>query len=81
MMFLIFGQFWNQTTLTNDWQQIGGTATHEQDAFQFAEGFCHAYKVNVKVHGRNQIWYFSHGDTWVGERRILPRQGDKPLVA
>lgn len=53
-MFLIFGQFWNQTRHTWDWQQIGGNSASEDDAHQYAEGFAKTYGVCSKVLGRHQ---------------------------
>jgi hypothetical protein len=48
-MLLIFGQFWNQTRLSWDWQRIGGTPTSDSDAHQFAYGFALSYGVACKV--------------------------------
>lgn len=52
-MFLVFGQFWNQTRSTWDWQQIGGAAISETDAKQYAEGFAKTYGVPSKVVGKD----------------------------
>ena len=48
-MFVIYGQFWNQTRLSWDWQQIGGTPTNREDAHEFAHGFAQSYNVPTKV--------------------------------
>lgn len=57
-MFLIFGQFHNQTKDSWDWQQIGGFCTNELDAVQFAEGFAINYRMTVKVTGRHETLMF-----------------------
>jgi hypothetical protein len=54
-MFLIYGQFWNQTRLTWDWQQIGGVCLIEDDADQFAYGFAVSYGIPAKVIGRKGV--------------------------
>lgn len=51
-MFVIFGQFYNQTTHKWDWQQVGGSATSAEDAKAFAEGFTSTYGVATKLIGR-----------------------------
>lgn len=57
-MSLIFGQFFNQTTGTWQWQQIGGTPTSTEDADQFAYGFARDYGIVVKVITRGAIKMF-----------------------
>ena len=54
-MFLVFGQFWNQTTGAHNWQQIGGVCTSEQDAEQFAYGFAINYGMTTKTVGRKGV--------------------------
>jgi len=48
-MLLIFGQFWNQTSLTWDWQRIGGICENQKDAHDYAYGFAQSYGVACKV--------------------------------
>lgn len=48
----MFGQFWNQTTLKWDWQQIGGNPQSVQDAKDYAESFASTYGVCTKLVGR-----------------------------
>lgn len=65
-MYLIYGQFFNQSTKREDWQQIGGTATNKEDAEQFAEGFTKHYQVTTKVVGRStQAMFLSRKDILV----------------
>lgn len=51
-MYLVFGQFWNQTNQSWQWQQIGGTPTNREDANSFAYGFACNYNVVTKVVSR-----------------------------
>jgi hypothetical protein len=51
-MYLVFGQFWNQTVGSWQWQQIGGVPTNQSDASGFAYGFARNYGVCVKVVSR-----------------------------
>lgn len=68
-MFLVFGQFFNQTNQTWQWQQIGGVCTSEHDADSYAEGFAINYGMTTKVVGRHET------------RMYLPPQrlGEQPL--
>lgn len=54
-MFLVFGQFLNQTTQAWQWQQIGGTPTNEDDANQYAYGFARNYGMVCKVVSRDGV--------------------------
>lgn len=54
-MFIIFGQFWNQTSLKWDWQQVGGQATSAEDAEQFAAGFAREYGLAAKIITRHGV--------------------------
>lgn len=68
-MFLMYGQFWNQTKQQWDWQQIGGSALSEMDANAYCEGFAIHYGMTTKVVGR------------YGTRMYLPPvQPANPLV-
>ena len=72
-MFLIYGQFYNQTRLSWDWQQIGGTATYEEDAHAFAYRFAVNYRIPCKLVGRKGVTIYlppvaefgnRHDDSW-----------------
>jgi hypothetical protein len=52
-MFLVFGQFYNQTTATWQWQQVGGSAITSEEAEQFAHGFARNYGFAAKIVTRN----------------------------
>lgn len=54
-MYLIYGQFWNQTALAWQWQQVGGTATSQTDAEQFAAGFARDYGFAAKIVTRDGV--------------------------
>jgi hypothetical protein len=51
-MFLVFGQFFNQTTSQWQWQQVGGMPYDETDADQYAYGFARDYGMVCKVVGK-----------------------------
>lgn len=54
-MFLVFGQFYNQTSQTWQWQQVGGMPTSQEDAEQYAYGFSRNYGFACKIVIRNGV--------------------------
>lgn len=54
-MFLVFGQFYNQTTQTWQWQQVGGMPESLEEAEQYAYGFAQNYGFACKVITREGI--------------------------
>lgn len=54
-MFLVFGQFFNQTSQTWQWQQVGGMPTSQEDAEQFAYGFARDYGFACKIVAREWV--------------------------
>lgn len=83
-MFLVYGQFWNQTRLTWDWQQIGGVCLIEDDADQFAYGFAVSYRIPAKVVGRKGIRLYLPPPAAFGERRATdwptPVDGSQVII-
>lgn len=57
-MFLIYGQFYNQTKDQWDWQQIGGNAITLEDAKQYAHGFAQTYNTTTKVITRKETFMY-----------------------
>lgn len=70
-MFLVYGQFWNQTRLTWDWQQIGGVCLIEDDADQYAYGFAVSYRIPCKVVGRSGVRLYLPPPGGFGDRRHI----------
>lgn len=70
-MFLVFGQFYNATADSWQWQQVGGTPWDEQEADQYAYGFARDYGIICKVVGRHGTKMYLPPET-PEERLIWP---------
>jgi len=79
-MLLIFGQFWNQTRLSWDWQLIGGTPVDRSEADQFAYGFAQSYGVPTKVVTREGTTMYLPPVADEGQAQTWPLVGAAALI-